>query len=233
MSADQATLLKRLMALETGQLSDVLDEAGLPNHALSGELRPLGGTGLMVGVAVCARGEPIVRTQEPRARRLEVDALDKAITAGAVLLIDTGGYHTGSCVGGLMAYSLQRAGCRGLVVDGAVRDAAEIRDLGLPVYCRGVTPVNGSRRWSVVEIGDPIGLPGAAGAHITVSPGDYVVGDADGAVVIPAAVAESIVADAEELARIEQGIADEMRAGGARGEVFNRNPRFGHVRRVT
>lgn len=108
MSADQATLLERLTALETGQLSDVLDEAGLSNHALSSDLRPLDETRPMVGIAVCARGEPMVRTQEPRGRRLEADALDKAITPGAVLLIETGGYHTGSCVGGLMAYSLRR-----------------------------------------------------------------------------------------------------------------------------
>lgn len=232
MSADQTTLLERLTTLETGQLSDVLDEAGLCDHALSSALKPLGGTARMVGVAVCARGEPIVRTQEPRRHRLEVDALDKAIRPGGVLLIDTGGYHTGSCVGGLMAYSLQRNGCCGLVVDGAVRDAAEIQGLGLSTYCRGVTPVNGSRRWSVVEIGRPIRLPGVAGAPITVSPGDYVVGDADGVVPIPATVAESIVTDAEELARIEAKISDEIRAGGARGEAFKRNPRFDHVHGV-
>lgn len=139
MSAHETTLLERLTALETGQLSDVLDEAGLSNHALSSDLRPLDETRPMVGIAVCARGEPIVRTQEPRGRRLEVDALDKAITPGAVLLIETGGYHAGSCVGGLMAYSLRRGGCRGLVVDGAVRDAAEIRERGLATWCRGVT----------------------------------------------------------------------------------------------
>lgn len=110
-----------------------------------------------------------------------------------------------------------------------MRDAAEIRELGLATWCRGVTPVNGSRRWSLVEIGHPIQLAGAGGASFAISPGDYVVGDADGVVVVPA-FAESVVADAEELARIEGKIADEMGAGADRGETFRRNPRFGHVR---
>lgn len=232
MPQDPHGLLERLAALETGQLSDVLDEAGLPNNVLSGALRPLGRTGRMAGTAVCARGEPIVRTLERRRQPLPADALDQAIAPGTIVLIDTGGYFAGSCVGGLMAYSFKRGGCAGLVVDGAVRDSAEIEELGLTTWCRGRIPVNGSRRWSLVEVGGPIQLPGAGGVPVKVAPGDYVVGDDDGVVVVPAAAAPSIVGDAEELARIETRIAEELRAGGRRREVFERNPRFGHVRGV-
>jgi 4-hydroxy-4-methyl-2-oxoglutarate aldolase len=229
MTGRERTLLERLASLETGQLSDVLDEAGVPNTVLSSALKPVGRPTRIVGIAVCARGEPIVRTQAPR-RLPEPDALDRTITPGCVLLIETGGYVAGSCVGGLMAFSFKRSGCCGLIVDGAVRDAAEIEELGLATWSRELTPVNGSRRWSLVEIGRPIRMPGQGGSPVEVAPGDYVVGDADGVVIVPAAVAESIVADAEELARIERKIADELRAGGSRGEVFKRNPRFAHVR---
>jgi 4-hydroxy-4-methyl-2-oxoglutarate aldolase len=226
-----SALLERLAALETGQLSDVLDEAGLPNGVLSNAIRPLWGGGRMVGVALCARGEPVVQARE-RLRTPDADALDRAIAPGSIVLIETGGFAAGSCVGGLMAYSFKRNGCEGLIVDGAVRDSAEIEELGLTTWCRGRTPVNGSRRWGLVEVGAPIRLPGAGGPPVVVTPGDYVVADEDGVVVIPAAAAASIVADAEELARIEGRIAEELRAGGRRGEVFKRNPRFDHIRAV-
>ena len=131
-----------------------------------------------------------------------------------------------------MAYAFKRSGCRGVVMDGLIRDAEDITSHELPVYCRGVTPVNGARRWGLVEVGGSIRLPGAGGVAVTVVPGDYVVGDADGVVVIPAAVAGSIIADAEKLAQVEQRIAEELQAGGERSDVFRRNPRFSHIRTV-
>lgn len=229
MPEEDPPLLDRLAALETGQLSDVLDEAGLPNNVLTSALRPLDGRGRMVGVAVCARGEPHVRTREQRS---PPPALERAIGPHSIVLIETGSFASGSCVGGLMAYSFKRHGCAGLVVDGAVRDSAEIQELGLTTWCRVVTPVNGSRRWGLVEVGQPIRLPGIGGPPVVVTPGDYVVADDDGIVVIPANAASSIVADTEELVRIERRIADGLRAGGSRGEVFGANPRFNHIRRV-
>jgi 4-hydroxy-4-methyl-2-oxoglutarate aldolase len=156
MPQEDSALLERLGALETGQLSDVLDEAGLPNSVLSSAIRPLGGASRMVGVALCARGEPIVQTRERLRRPLDADALDSVIAPESIVLIETGGFTAGSCVGGLMAYSFKRSGCEGLVVDGAVRDSAEIEELGLTTWCRGTTPVNGSRRWGLMEVGAPI-----------------------------------------------------------------------------
>jgi regulator of RNase E activity RraA len=232
MQESKTSLIERLARLETGQLSDVLDEAGLPRHALASSFQPLGAARRMVGVAVCARGEPHVRSRTPRRPPLPADALDQALGPDSVLLIDTGGFEAGSCLGGFMAYSFQRRGCAGVVVDGTVRDADEIRELGLPTYCRGVTPINGARRWGLVEIGGPIQLRGADGAPLTVQPGDFVVGDADGVVIVPAASAQSIVEDTEELARIERKISEEMKAGEDRGSVFKRNPRFDHVRTI-
>ena len=120
-----------------------------------------------------------------------------------------------------------------MIVDGAVRDVEEIRQLGLPTYARAVTPVNGSRRWGLVEMGKPIVLPGQGGGPLPVTPGDLILGDADGVVVVPRSAARSIIEDAETLQRIERTIGEELRRGDARAAVFKRNPRFGHVRRAT
>lgn len=225
-------LLARLARLETGQVSDVLDEAGLPNHALSSCLAPLAAGSKFAGIAVCARGEAAVDGRQARPA-LPGAALEKAMHPGGVLVIDSGGFSRGALFGGFVAYSLQRAGCVAIVTDGPVRDADEIRGLGLPVVAGAVTPVNGSRRWKWTDVGVPVNLPGQEGRPVAIAPGDYILADADGVVAIPAAVAAQVIEDSEELARIEKRIGEGLRAGGTRAEVFKVNPRFDHVRPAT
>jgi 4-hydroxy-4-methyl-2-oxoglutarate aldolase len=224
-------LLERLGRLETGQVSDVLDEAGLPHHALDGSLRPLQPGDGFVGRALCVRGEPRVAGRHAEAG-LSVDAIEAAVGAGSVVVFDSGGFVAGACLGGFVAYSLQRRGCRGLVVDGALRDADEIRRLGLPTFSRAITPVNGSRRWLVREIGGSIALRGTSGVPVTIHTGDLLRADGDGIVVIPARVATMVIEDAETLAEIECRIDAEMRAGAERAAAFARNPRFDHIRKA-
>ena len=71
---------------------------------------------------------------------------------------------------------------------------------------------------------------GESGAPVQIYPGDLILADMDGIVVIPAKLALQVVEDSEELQRIEQRIAEEMRGGAARSEAMKRNPRFQHVR---
>ncbi len=222
-------LLARLAKLETGLVSDMLDEAGLPNHALSSAMVPLAAGTRFAGIAVCARGEAATEGRHARPA-MPGAALEAAMHPGAVLVIDSGGFSRGALLGGFVAYSLQRAGCVAIVTDGPVRDADEIRGLGLSVVSGGVTPVNGSRRWKWTDVGVPVSLPGQEGRPVPVAPGDYILADGDGVVVIPAAAAETVIADSEELARIEKRIGEGLRAGGTRAEVFKANPRFDHVR---
>jgi len=229
MTGTAGDLLARLAKLETGQVSDVLDEAGLPNHALSSALVPLAAGSRFAGIAVCARGEATVGGRYARPA-MPGSALENAMRPGGVLVIDSGGFARGALLGGFVAYSLQREGCVAIVTDGPVRDADEIRGLGLPVVSGGVTPVNGSRRWRWTDVDVPVSLPGQEGRPLTIAPGDYILADGDGVVVVPAAVAATIVEDAEELARIEGRIGEGLRGGGTRAEVFKRNPRFDHVR---
>lgn len=229
--SDQAAdaLVTRLSRLETGQVSDVLDEAGLPNHALASSLVPVAPDTRFAGRAACLRGEPIItaKTVQPA---LPPDALEKAVRPGSVLVIATAGFVSGAVIGGFVAYSLKRDGAVGLVTDGAVRDADELRDLGFPVLSAAVTPINAGRRFRLVEAGKPVMLPGQAGAPVFVAPGDLILADADGVVVVPVDGAEQIISDAEELQRIEHAIGADLRAGGARSEVFAKHPRFAHVR---
>lgn len=224
-------LRKRLLALESSIVSDILDEAGYPNQVVSDALKPLEISAKLVGQAITARGAPRVTLTNPGAS-VTYREIDSAISPGTIVVMDTGSFTAGGVLGGFVATQFQRLGCVGLVTDGAIRDAAEIRGFGFPVFTRSVTPINGARRFSWIEVGGRITLPGQTGPAVTVANGDWLLGDEDGLIVIPGAITEEIVAMSEELARIEQLIAADMKAGGERETVMKKHPRFKHVRHL-
>ncbi len=163
---------------------------------------------------------------------LPADILEQAVGIDSILVIGTGGFSAGTVLGGFVAYSLQREGCRGVVTDGAIRDADEIRGLDFPVVCASINPINGARRWRLTKCGAPVPLPGQTTVPVLVRPLDLILADADGVVVVPAEVAEQVIADSEELLRIERQIGRELRAGARRVDAFKNNPRFAHIRKV-
>jgi len=229
--ADEA-LVARLARLETGVVSDVLDEAGFGAHAPCHRLRAVTPASRFAGVAACVRGEARVSTRAPapEGARASAYAVERAARPGTVLVVATGGFGGGAFMGGLLARELVARGCRGLLTDGLVRDAADLARLGMPVVSAGLTPVNASRRWAPVEEGVPVTLPGLGGGTVAVRPGDLVLGDEDGVVVLPAEHASELIAMAEELTRVEAAINREMDAGAGRAEAFARHDRFAHVR---
>jgi 4-hydroxy-4-methyl-2-oxoglutarate aldolase len=226
------SLAIRLVRLGTATASDVLDEAGFPLQVLSFTTMWVLPGIRFAGPAVCLRGQARIatRTMPPQDPHLSPYALDAAARAGAVMIVATGGFTGGAIVGGAIARGLRRMNCAGLVTDGLVRDSTELLEVGLPIAAAGLTPVNGSRRWSIVDMNSPVVLPGQGGGSVVVNPGDYVLGDADGVVVVPQGVAPDVVAMAEELARKEALITDEIVSGVRREEAFARHDRFAHLR---
>jgi 4-hydroxy-4-methyl-2-oxoglutarate aldolase len=98
---------------------------------------------------------------------------------GSVLVVDGGGDAVGALFGGMMAREAKGQHLAGLVTDGAVRDSEDLRELGFPVFARAVTPRVGTNR----RVGSTNVAVSCGGC--IVNPGDYVLGDADGVVVIP------------------------------------------------
>jgi regulator of RNase E activity RraA len=222
-------LRERLFALDSSVISDVLDEAGYPNQAVLDVLKSIDNSVKLIGQAITARGEPRV-TLANSVPAITLRDIDAAIRPGSIVVMDTGGFTAGTALGGFVATQFQRLGCVGVVTDGAIRDVAEIRGLGLPVFTRSVTPINGARRFSWVETGGRIVLPGQTGPAVIVENGDWLLGDVDGLIVIPNAIVEDVIAMSEELARIERLIAADMKAGGEREAIMKNHPRFKHVR---
>ena len=107
---------------------------------------------------------------------------------GEVLVIDAGGYADTALWGGIMTRAAIKRGIGGLVIDGAVRDVAEIRELGFPAFARAVVPAGPHKGWGGV-IDGPISCAGCP-----VRPGDIVIGDDDGVCVVPLERWESVLA---------------------------------------
>ena len=125
--------------------------------------------------------------------------LIEEIPAGSALVIDARGVTNAGTVGEILVARLQERGCAALVTDGAVRDIAALRAAAMPVFCAGAAaPASlGSHYGSDYQ--NPIACGGVA-----VVPGDIVLGDADGAVLVPRALADAVAREAFEQERLER-----------------------------
>ncbi len=126
---------------------------------------------------------------------------------GDVLIVGTEAYLGTAVIGDLMAGMLLNRGAAGLVTDGAVRDTPGIIGVGLPVYCAGVSP-NSPQRNGPGTVGLAISIGG-----VTVSPGDIVVGDVDGVVVVPQDALDDVIGRVDEIRRQETEVEAKVKEG--------------------
>lgn len=129
--------------------------------------------------------------------------------AGSVLVVggETGSHTSAALFGKLMATQARLNKIAGVVVDGAVRDIADLKEMRFPIFARGTTPHVGLNR-VVGETQVPIPCGG-----LVVSPGDYVLGDDDGIAILPASLAERIITVAEQKRANESETLSRMQAG--------------------
>jgi regulator of RNase E activity RraA len=127
---------------------------------------------------------------------------------GAVLVIDAGGSVEASSMGDMMAARLRYRGVSGVVTDGGYRDSPAIKEVGLPCYQRENAPPATPIALHPVSIGEPVGCAGVA-----VYPGDVVVGDGDGVVVIPRHLVAEVAAEALDATEYEEYAAAQIARG--------------------
>jgi len=143
-----------------------------------------------------------------------------AAKAGDVLVIGNQGSPDVAIFGGITATEAKLKGLSGLVADGKVRDIEEIRKLGFPVYARGTTP-RVAGRGSLGEVNVPTQCGG-----VVVEPGDIIVGDADGVVVVPWRKAPEILRLSQDIVRFEDVLVKKVRAGLSQVEFFSLDQQF-------
>ncbi len=186
---------KKLLTYGTGPVSDALGKKGAMDHAM----RPWSSQPRMSGPAFTVR----VHTAD-------ILMVSKALSecpAGAVLVIDGHGELDTALWGGLTTAQAYRKGLAGIVVHGAIRDLADIRKSKLPVFARAVVPNAGGAEYA----GD-LQVPVSCGGQV-VNPGDWLVGDDDGVVVIPQAQLDAVVLQAGKIVAAEKRIAKAIRSG--------------------
>jgi regulator of RNase E activity RraA len=200
-------LLTQFTALETATVSDALDACGLPPG--QGGLRPMWGRPKVAGFAVTVELEPL--SGQPGAEHGGAHILTGAI-AGAgpdgIIVVANGGRTDVSSWGGIVSVGAAMRSIRGVITDGACRDVGQARELGFPVFARGQVPASARGRLRQKSAGEPI-LVG----DVTVRPGDVVMADEDGVVVVPRDRAAEVLDAAQRLAERETAIEVEVRAG--------------------
>jgi regulator of RNase E activity RraA len=225
MSLAAPELLARYERLSTPLVYDVLDRMGLPNQALDCQVRPIDPGMRVVGPAFTIHGEEDRSDDGSAGYRMF-----RAITPGSVLVMASNGHRASGPWGENASLSARMRGARGLVTDGGSRDAAEVAALGFPLFCRYLTPVFMGGRWAVKAHQRPVQVAAQVGDRVAVRPGDFVVADRDGVVIVPAELLDEVLVAAERLNEIEEQLRAGLRAGEDRETVYKRHPKFAHVR---
>lgn len=209
MTLDPAAFVE-LARIGTATLSARLLKRGIRRHRIQGAAA-LFPDRRIAGPAFTLRFAP-GREDLPLAESLLapgglIEAVESA-PAGAVLVIETGGDRESGVVGDILADRLRLRGVVGAVSDGMMRDRVGLERVGLPVWCAGtVAPPASASLWCAGS-GGPIAVGGT-----TVLPEDPIVADADGAIVVPRAIAGEILAEAREQDAFERWVIEEVARG--------------------
>ena len=150
---------------------------------------------------------PALTVRVPPTDNLMIHKALTLIKPGDVLVIEGGGNHSWALLGFLMVSTAQKLGVAGIVADGCVRDAEEIRKSGFPVFSAGLSP-NGPFKEGPGEINFPISCGGQV-----VRPGDIIIGDDDGVVVLKQELAKSVIEEVEKIIQREDKRLKEIEAG--------------------
>ena len=210
---DALDLVSRLERLYPAVVSDCLDRVGIRDRVLAPRIRPLWPEARLAGVARTVRCVAVDAVPEDPADwyRGELAAVD-ALRAGDVMVVST---CEGSYWGELLATAARARGANGIVADAYTRDTLALIEMGFPTFAAGIHCADSLGRIDVVETRGEITC-----GDVPVADGDLVLADHDGVVVLPAAVAEQVVALAEEKAAGESRVREKLAEGMSVTEAF-------------
>jgi 4-hydroxy-4-methyl-2-oxoglutarate aldolase len=225
MLRDEAAIAKtaaRFDKLYTAAVYDIMDEMGLPNQCMDLGIRALDRNMRIAGPAFTVKCAADTRTDaEYDNEEVKTFTFFRKMYRGCVVLVSAAGERHAGHWGELMSTGSQTRGARGVVVDGGIRDGNIL--IGMKdwsVFTRYLSPIESRGRTRISGIEVPIAVTGTLSAQIRVDPGDWIFGDMDGVLVIPAGRVEEILAHAEEIVGIENRSRNEIRAGGDVADVY-------------
>lgn len=201
-----ASLTQRLEHCYTGVVHDIMRAMGLRDFTLPPELRPLMPERALAGPAFTIRGK-VEKGVDAHQTLLAWTGLLSQAPAGSIWTSQPND-RVVAHMGELSAETLRNKGVRGCVVDGFIRDANFLLDIGFQSWGRGFTPRDVVGHWlpDATQVEIRIG-------EVDIAPGDYLVGDRDGMIRIPAALVEQVVADSERAMATESLVRKAILAG--------------------
>jgi len=204
-------IIATLSKVTTATLTTLLLKKGLRNVWMRGTrpIRP--GQPRLVGKAFTLRFVPAredLATPESWSKPISTRGAIEAMPEGCIVVADAMGTTDAGIFGDILCARMAKKGVAGLITDGVVRDMAGVLSTGLPVWCQGAAAPPSVAGLTFVNWQEPIGCGGVA-----VFPDDVVVVDDDGAVLIPAAFVDEMVATAPEQERMEGWIMEDVGKG--------------------
>jgi len=205
-SGRAADLAGQLARCYTGVVYDVMRGRGHTGCVLPPTIVPLDVGMVAAGPVFTVQGRPDT-TVSPHESLLRWTGFLARAPKGHVVMMQ-GHDAERALMGELSAETLQFRGVRGYIVDGGCRDTAFIRKIGFPVFCDKATPRDIVGAWVPAAFDEPISF-----GQVVVRPGDYVLADCDGIVVIPSAIAEEIIGEALAAMRTEDKVRAAILSG--------------------
>ena len=203
-------LKEALLQVSSASAAGALAKVGIRNVWVRGAMPIAGGGVRTVGEAFTMRFLPAredlvgpALAALPNSR-----AAVEAMEDGSIAVIETGGVTDAGVAGDVLCARMVRRGVTGLVTDGVIRDLAGVEQTGLPVWSKGAASPAPGNALTFVDWGLPIACGGVA-----IFPGDVIVADRDGAVVIPQAMVDSVAAEAAEVERFDAWVFAKVSEG--------------------
>lgn len=218
LSIPQEELCRRFEKLYSGAVNDVLREMCLPNQALPPQIMPLRDE-----MVVCGPAFTVKAVKDPTLSgelEMRVKMLDD-LRPGHVVVWNANGDDHASHWGGVMTRAAIKRGCRGAIIDGGIRDTRDILQQRFPIWSRYRTSAGALSHTRVVAYQVPVYV-----GDVIVNPGDFILADIDGALVIPRKLAVQVLERAEQIERNEEEISEWVNAGMSAEEIHRRGGYF-------
>jgi len=207
------TLEMMRQSLYSAIVCDALDSIGLTNQSPRKELLPMTGDAVVVGRCKTSLWADMFHV-DPSPYELELQAVD-SIERDEIFIGAAAGSMRSGIWGELLSTAVKHRGCTGAIIDGAVRDVRQMREMEFPVWAVGTSPYDSKDRQRIIDLDIPVEIGG-----VVFSPGDLVIADVDGIVVVPQAVEYQAIQLAWKKVHEENTFRDSIKAGMSASEAF-------------
>ena len=213
------SLIERLGRCYTGAVHDVLRMMGRDNIVLPPAIKAIAPGTKLAGPVWTVSGH-IDRTKTRHETLLGWCTLLALAPAGHVIVCQPNN-HEVALMGELSAQTLHARGVLGFIVDGGSRDTDLVLEQGFPVFCAFLSPSDVVERWIPDRYGEPVTI-----GNVTIATGDWLLGDRDGVVIVPATLVEEVVTKTEEVVATESEMRRALVGGMDPVEAYNRYGKF-------